>query len=354
MTFDSQIQSITQDEIVPKVTDQTLSSNVGTLMYMSDGRPWAGELLKFPVKMSNGSNGGTFSDLSEFAIGVENVRQTAYFDPRGYYQSVTLGGIARSVNNISKTQVLALVKVEMESALQDMTDDIGSLTYGDATTDSNAFLGLDACIDDGGTVASYGGLSSATYAVWASTIQTSVGAFDFSKARTLMNSASVGNRKPDILTCNETVFGYVESDYAATVEGNYSVVEANRAVMTRNGIKRGKIDGLKGQAGFDVLYYGGSPIVKDDKEDSGTLRAQNTEYFRWYGVKAVDATPVDLKAMYHNGNDYEDGVPSSLGFNWTGFVRPSKQYVFVGQFLVIGNYCSPTRRLHSKSTGITS
>lgn len=351
MTFDSQIQSITQDEIVPKVTDQTLASNVATLMFMSDGRPWSGELMKFPVKMSKGSNGGAFNDTSEFNIGIENVRRIAQFDPRGYYQSVTLGGISRSVNNISKTQVLALVKVEMESALQDMSDDIGTLTYGAASDSSDSFYGLDSAIDDTST---YGGLAPATYTLWKSALQTTVGAFDFSKARTLMNSATVGMRKPDILTCDETTFGYVESDYAATVEGNYSVVEANRASLTRNGIKRAKIDGLKGQAGFDVLFYAGSPITKDDKEDTQTLRAINTEYFRWYGVKAVEATPIDLKSMYHDGNDYEDGVPSSLGFNWTGFVRPAKQYVFVGQFLVLGNYCAPSRRLHSKSTGITS
>lgn len=354
MTFDAQVQTITQDEIVPKVTDQVLNSNVQALLIMSSGRPWVGETLKFPVKLAKSTNGGAFNDLTEFKIGVENVRQHAYFDPRAYYQSVTIGGIAKSINNVSKSQVLGLVKVEMESVLMDMTDDIGTLSYGTGS-DGVQFLGSNAAIDDGTTTATYGGLSSATYSAWKATIQTSVGAFDFSKARTLMNSASVGNQKPDILSCDETTFGYIESDYAATVEGNYSVAEANRAVLTRNGILKSRITGLKGMAGFDVLYYGGSPIVKDDKENTQTLRATNTDFYRWYGVKAADATPVDLKAMYHDGDDQDSvNVPSSVGFNWTGFVRPHKQYVFVGQFLVIGNFCSPTRRLHSRSTGISS
>ncbi len=354
MTFDAQVQSITQDHIVPKVVDNVLQSNAITLLLLANAKPWMGETLKFPVKLSSHTQGGAFQDGDEFATANENVRQTASFDARAYYQSVVLGGIAQSVNNISKTQLLSLVKVEMESALQDMTDDIGAIMYGDGTGTSNKeFLGLDAGIDDGGAVATYGSLSRSTYTAWASTLQTSVGAWDFSKARTLWNSATVGSQKPNVAVCNETVFGYVEADYTAVVDGNYSVVEGARSRLTSKGVVPQNRAGLVGQAGFDILYYAGTPIIRDDKADSGKLYAINTNFMRFYGVKPANATPVDLKSLYHEGNDY-DNVPSSLGFGWTGFVRPAKQYYFIGQFLLIGNLVTPAPRLHSSSAGITS
>lgn len=354
MTFDSQIQTLTQDYIVPKVVDTVLASNTAALLYLAQSRPWMGESLKFPVKVTSHTQGGSFDDYSEFKTANENVRQVLSFDPRGYYQSVVIGGIARSVNEVSKTQLLNLVKVEMESVHQDMTDDIGTILYGVGTGNSSKdFLGLNAAIDDGNTVATYGGLSRATYTTLVSAMQTTVGAWDFTKARTLWNSATVGNQKPNIATANETTFGYVEADYTATVDGNYTVIEGARARLTSKGVAPAMRDGLVGQSGFDALYFAGTPIVKDDKEDTGTVRAHNTNFIRFYGLQAAEAQPVDLKSLYHEGND-SDGAPSSMGFAWTGFVRPAKQFAWIGQFLLLGNLVCPASRLQSRSTGITS
>lgn len=350
MTFDAQITTITQNEIVPKVVDQTLQSNPMTLIFLANSRPWLGTTLDFPIKISNHTQGGGFDDYTEFKALNENVRALASFDVRGYYQSVVIGGIARSVNAVSKTQLLNLVKTEMESVSQDMTDGVGT-TFHNSGTDSKLFQGLDAGIDD---TSSYGGLSPATYSSWKSTIQTTVGAFDFSKARTLMNSATVGSKHPNILDCNETVYGYVEADYVSSVQANYTALQASRAMLTSKGIVPQMQSGLTGQQGFPVLYYDGTPIIKNDKEDSGKLRASNTEFYRFYGLKAVEAQEVDLKALYHEGNDYDGGVPSTKGFNWTGFVRPARQYAWIGQFLILGNLITPARRLHSYSDGITS
>lgn len=352
MTFDAQVQSITQDEIVPAVVDNVLGSNALTLIFLANGRPWAGESMKSPVKLSSHTQGGSFSDYGQFNIQGENVRQTASFDPRAYYQSVVLGGIAMSVNKVSKSRVLDLVKVEMESAHQDMVDDIGGLVYGTGSNGTD-FLGLDAGIDDNSNVTTYGGLSRATYTAWRSTIQTSVGAYDFSKARTLMNSASVGNQKPTVEVADETTFGYIEADYTSTISSNVMVDGGQRARLTRKGVVPASQGGLVGQAGFDILFYAGTPIIKDDKCDSQKIFAVNTNYFRWYGLDAAEATPINLKDLYHEGNDYNN-VPSSLGFNWTGFVRPADQYNFVGQIILLGNFFTFAPRLHSSSAGVTS
>lgn len=357
MQFDQQVQSITQDEIVPKIVDQTLESNVMNLLVLSKSRPWAGETMKFPVKMRNHTQGGSFSDFDEFKTKGENVREMAEFNARAYYQSVVIGGIARSVNGISKTQLLNLVKVEMESAHQDMVNDIGDIGYGTGTGNSNKdFLGTGAAVDTGGSVDTYGGLSRTTFDEWKAGASTSIGAYTFGKHRLLRDKSTVGGHKPTISLVDPTVFGYVESDYQASVEGNYNAVESNRGMLTRGGVSDvpAMRAGLTGQAGFDVLYFGGTPIVKDDKMDAQTLLELNLPFYRFYGVRAAEASPVDLKALYHEGNDYDEGVPSSLGFSWTGFTKPHNQYAWIGQVMLIGQYITPAPRLHARGSGITS
>ena len=50
------------------------------------------------------------------------------FNPTGYYQSVTMDGMSVDVNQ-TPAQVLDLVKTEMESAMEDMLDSVGTLFY---------------------------------------------------------------------------------------------------------------------------------------------------------------------------------------------------------------------------------
>lgn len=355
MTFDAQVQTITQDQIVPKVVDQVLAGNAFAMVILGrQARPWYGESLKVPVKLFSHTQGGSFSDYGTFKTANENVRQYATFDPRAYYQSVVLGGIARSINGITKTQLLSLVKVEMESVMQDMVDDIGSLFQGDGTGNSSQdFLGVKAAIDDGNTVSSYGSLSRTTYDKWQSALYTSIGAWDFTKARTLWNKAQTGNQKPNFAYCDETTFSYVEADYTAITNFQVNTAVGNRSRLTMNGMVPATTGGLVGEAGYESLYFDGTPIVRDEKANAQEMVVMNTNYNFFYGVKAIDANPVDISSLYHDGNDYAQ-APKSLGFAWTGFVRPYNQYAFIGQILLIGNYVNHAPRLSTRGTTISS
>lgn len=356
MTFDAQVQSLTQDEIVPKVVDNVNSSNVLGLLFLSSGSAWTGETLKIPVKLTQHTQGGSFGDFQTFAVANESVRQIAAFDPRAYYQSVVIGGIAQSVNGISKTQVLNLVKVEMESAGEDMASNVAVKLYGNGTGNSNKdFLGLAAGIDDGTSIDTYGGISRAANPNWKSnfTNGTSVGSIDLTKTRKIFNNASVGLNRPTVGVCQQDVFGYIEKNYTSTLQGHYMVNDNSRGLLTWKGLIPNAQRGLSGYAGFDYLFFSGVPIVRDDKATSGDLIFINQNQYKWYGLKLAQVTPIDLKAQYHDANDY-DQVPSTVGFAWTGFVRPADQYAFIGQILLAGNLITAAPRLHTIGSGITS
>lgn len=355
MQFDAQIQSITQDYIVPKVVDQTLPTNVMSLVFLSQSRPWQGETFKFPVKLTSHTQGGSFNDFGGFNVAGENTRQLAQVDPRAYYQSIALGGIQMTVNGASKTQVLSLIKLEMQSAHQDMGNNIATLMYGTGSNGTD-FLGMAAGTDDGTGTQTYLGLDRNTYTAWKSsfTNATSIGAWDFSKARTIWNNGSTGGEQPTFAVVDKTTYGYVESDYQAVVVSNYNAAGSDRLQMTAGGkIIPASQRALSGQAGFDALYYAGTPIVRDEKCTANTLWAVNGNHWFFYGADPYETTPIDLRSTLIDGNNYDD-IPSTKGFGWTGFRSPTDSYTFVGQILLVGNFFTNAPRLSTAGKSITS
>jgi len=74
MTFDDYIQTITQDQIVPKIVDTVLAGNVIALRFLSNGKPWSGETLKVPFKYQKSSSGGAFDGFDTFNTTKYNTR----------------------------------------------------------------------------------------------------------------------------------------------------------------------------------------------------------------------------------------------------------------------------------------
>src|SRR3990167_10899137 len=147
MTFDAYVQSVTQDEIVPKVVDTVLGSNVLSLTILSKSKPWNGETIKVPVKyQKNSTSQGSFDGFDTFDTTKVNTRVNMSFNTTGYYHSVVLSGMEVDVN-ATQAKVLDLVKVEMESAMEDMSDSIGTILYG--VQSGKNFLGLQDLVDDG-------------------------------------------------------------------------------------------------------------------------------------------------------------------------------------------------------------
>jgi len=349
MTFDDYIQTITQDQIVPKIVDTVLSGNVVSLRFLSNGKPWSGETLKVPFKYQKSSSGGAFDGFDTFNTTKYNTRAKMSFSPTGYYQSITMDGMSVDVNQ-TPAQVLDLVKTEMESGMEDMIDSIGTLFY--TAQSGKAFLGLPDIVDDGDTVATYGGVARATYTGLQATVTASGGSISLAKMRTLYDSCSVGQHKPTLGVANETVWSLIESLYAPTVRANYDAMGYPQ--VTRFGVVASQ-GALRGEVGYDALYFRGMPIVKDEKCTAQYLYMLNENSIQWYGLKSHKYSNIDLSAKFHEGNEYDGpGVPKSFGFAWTGLKEPINQYAEIGQILLMGQLVGKNPRLNGVLTGITS
>jgi hypothetical protein len=350
MVFDDYVQTVTQDKIVPKVVDTVLGGNLIALRFLSNGKPWSGETLKVPIKyQKNSTSQGSFDGFDTFNTTKVNTRTKMSFNPTGYYQSIVLSGMEVDVND-TQDKVLDLVKVEMESGMEDMLDSIGTLFY--TVQSGKAFIGIPDIADDGTTVATYGGLARATYTGIAGTKTASGGAVTLAKMRTLYDAVTFGQHKPTLGISNETVWSLVESLYTSTVRANYDAMGYPQ--VTRFGTVASQA-ALKGEIGYDALYFRGMPLARDEKATAQALYFLNENSIQWYGLKSHKYANIDLSAQFHEGNEYDGpGVPTSYGFAWTGLKDPVNQYAEIGQILLMGQLVGKNPRLNGQLTGITS
>jgi len=350
MTFDDYITSITQDKIVPKIIDTVLGGNVVSLRFLSNGQPWNGETLRIPIKYQKNSTAqGAFDGFDTFDTTKVNTRAKMAFTPTGYYQSVVLSGMEVDVN-ATQAKVLDLVKVEMESAMHDMLDSVGTLFYT-AQTGKN-FLSLLDIVDDGSTAATYGGLTRSSYDGLDATVTASGGNLTLAKMATLYDAITVAQHKPTLGISNETVWSLIEKLLAPRDSGNYDA--KGYPQITRFGVAQ-SVEALKANVGYDAIYFRGMPIARDEKCTAQYLFMLNEPSIQWYGLRSHKYSNISLTGMYHEGNEYDGpGVPKSYGFSWTGLKEPVNQYAEIGQILLMGQLIGKHPRLNGVLTGITT
>ena len=107
--------------------------------------------------------------------------------------------------NATAEKVIDLARIELESAATSLADDLGTQFYGSNATTTKNMQGLIDIIDDGTTVATYGGQTRATYTTLNATKTASGGSISLDKMETLHNAVTSGSVAPTISLCNETV-----------------------------------------------------------------------------------------------------------------------------------------------------
>lgn len=351
--FSQRVISITQDTIVPKVFDNYLSDNFITYRFISNGKKWTGETLKFPIKISKNTSGGSFSGLDTHSVATVDTRITLSYDLRAYEIQVAIPGLEKLVNGVSESQILDLVKVEMESSANDAADDIGTMLYLDGTGNgSKDFNGFGNLIDDGTTATSVGNQSRSTYPTLAGVRTASGGTMTLTKLDTLYTGVAGGSaskQKPTVIISDETVWNLGTSLLAPTVQANY---QANGFPMvTRNSKGAMSAGDLKGALGFTSIIYRGVPWVADEKAPTQTVWFVNEEYIQWYGLKDPDMQQVSVGSNIDGV--YAEAPSGNTGLQFSGMMKPVNQYGEVGHIYLFGNLTTSQPRRQGRLTGVT-
>lgn len=346
MTFSDNVKTVTDEKLVPNVVDTITNSSPFNMRILGNQKTWNGTKMKFPIKYAASDTGGSFDGLDKFTIAKVDTRINMEFSPRAEYQSVTLSQMEIDVNATEKG-VIDQVKLELASAQTDMIDRLASRWY--AYQSGKNFDGLYDAVDEGDTTATYGGLTRSTYTGIKGNLTASTGALTVAKMLTMMNECDHGGDRSTLIVTTKTVWGY----YHALVEAKISVNTTANGYpqLTRTGIAPG-VQALKGQLGFDALWFDGVPVVKDEKMTAGYMAFINEKHLVFYGLKSQKYKPIQFTSK--NLESVYSDIPSTTGFAWSGLLDPIDQYGEVGHIILMGDLISDSPRHLGMLTGITS
>lgn len=341
------VNTTTLEKLMAKTVDTIINYSPLNLRILGNQGSWNGSRMKFPIKYAKNTSGKSFSSMStKFNTEKQNNFINMEFDPVGREMPVVIDQFEADVNKSNPT--IDMIKRQLATDSEDMCDDISDLLYGAQSGDN--FLGLvDAC-DAGANVATYGGLSRAVYTGIQGNYTASVGTITLDLLSAKIDDCTHGTEMPDLIVTTKTVWSYIEKLLKPSLQTNYN--SQGYAKMTRTDIVP-PTQGLRGEAGFNCIFYRGIPIVADEKCTAGYIYFLNTKYLKFYGLKSSDPdyTPIsfggpELESVYSD-------APKTTGFHWSGFMKPIDQYGKIGHIILLGNFICRSPRHQGVMRGIT-
>ncbi len=314
------ITTTTNQYLAPAWVDQVLRDNFFFGKILSKTKKWNGSQMLFPIKYQKGVASVAFNGFDLLPITQQPVSVNMTFYPTFVATNVALAGSDLSVNK-TQMQTLNLMTTMMESRAQDQADDIGNFFQGDGTSfGGKAPMGLTGIVDNGTVLATYGGLSRATYTGLNATVTASGGTISLLKTRQLWNSISDGPVRPDTCITDYTTWAYFEQLLTPFQRNSLTETKSSASV-----------------SGYTAMYWDGMEVFRDKKITTGYFYMLNTNFLSFYGLNWWEGTKVNAKAKAIEGNVYGESAMYAPGdaFTWTGWIRAYNQGAING-FMILG------------------
>lgn len=217
--------------------------------------------------------------------------------------------------------VIPRIEAVMNDATNNMTDMLASALMNN-TTNTSAIIGLPGAVDDGTTMATYGGLSRTANTFWQSRVQ-GQGSVAPTRALVMKNIASVFNQGSEMPN-----FGLMGVGTWMNLANDFLANEAFPVYPDGRGFDQ-QPQGPR--SGFTALVVAGVPIFADPYMPEGTLFLINTNYLNLY--------------MHHMAQ-----------FAFTGFysTMPNWQVGYIGAVLTVLELVNTKCKTSGKFTGYTN
>jgi len=356
----NRIDTSTIYKLVAKTVDTIITHSPFTMMILGSQKKWTGSQIKVPIKYQKNSKGMSYSGLEKFSTEQSDNFINMKFDPTGREIPCVISGIEADINASAKSLAPGmwtdLVKRQLESDADDMADDIADLFFTLQT--GKNFLSLVDAYDDGTIGAtSYGSLLRSAYTGVQGNYTNIAGNLTLAAMRSQMNSCTHGKKRPSLIITTEAVWGYYEKLLTPTVETSIRQAEIRASEGYAQLTAGGKVvpaGGLKGEQGFNTIYYSGVPLVADEHCNSGYMYWIRPEDVIFYGLTP---TLEGYTSISFNQGQNIDGiygaVPRTPGFGFSGFLKPIDQYGKIGHIILQGNLVCRDPRNGGILIGIT-
>lgn len=325
-----QIDSITRRLFLPNLVDNILDDCplLKLMVKNGEGHNGGNQILQ-PVKYAKNQAGGSYIRGQRFDVNAYNTRTKFTFEWKYNYQSLVLWGMDIAMNQ-GDARVMDHVSESMEEAEADFKDKLATQLFSDGTGNGGAdWTGLNAVVDSGANVATYGAISRTTNTWAAAGLTASVGTLSIPTLQTGYRSAKSGGKRPKLMVTTETIFDIVENFYLPTLQNGV----VSKVVMP-NGTEAN--DGLSGQYGFTSLFYKGMPVIADEYCPSGTLYMLNTDFLALHWLKNPRL-----------------GGTKMMGVGMTKMKEPVDQDGEVAQLISYAQVVCSQPRTNYRFTGIT-
>lgn len=317
--YGQDVQSVTNQELVPEVVDTVLRANTAFFYFMKNAGKFEGSQMVIPIKYQTGVPGTMFSGFDALPTSYQTVLVNMIYLPKFFATNVALPGDQLSVNK-TKYATLSLMETTMKMRAQDMANQIGDIFYGYGVGNPTPFNGLGNIVDDGTVAGTIGGLSRATYPTLDAVVQSAGGVLSLAKIRTLANAISDGQIKPDMFLTSYDVYTLMEELEMPFQRNVYEIGAQPRS--------------LYANTGFTGLQWADMMVTVDRKCPSDTIFLLNTEFIEFKGKNWWEGTPVTTKSSDVIGNVYENENIGNV-FTWTDFVRGYNVGAING-FIILG------------------
>jgi len=350
MVFNEAVTTTTRNFIVPKVYDTVTKGSPMLMLLLQNAKSWkSGIKYTFPVKYQDTTNGGNSGIADKLDTDRQNVRTMLEFEVKMATKPVVVANVETTLNQGDEA-VIDLLETEFDSQAQSLCMLMAqNLFSGDGS--GNNWDSLFEAGDDATNFSTYGGKSRTTYTSLKGYYLASAGTTTLAKLATAYDAVSVGMDKPSAIATTKAIWSTYESLLTSTIRANYTT--SGYPKMNAFGIVGNK-DGLAAEQGFDVLYFRGAPLIKDEQIASGRIHFVNQNYF---GFKGVNIKAPNIKNL--NFKKKNDGVPmgvagripSTLGFNFRDLMSPVDQLAEVGHIIYAGNFISENPRTQGSMVG---
>lgn len=243
---------------------------------------------------------------------------------------------------------------EYEDALNETVQGLSLSMFG--VGGGEQALGLEAVVDNGTNLATYGGQARATYSSLNSTVTASSGTMTLAKLATLYSTIRDTGPKesPTVIVTTDTIANLYEQFLTPTVQRQYQVMSMTGSMpMAQDAPSMGQ--GFGG-----VNTYSGVPIIRDKACTSGVLYMLNENYLKWYGRTKVPksfkefVSPVSLGKKKVVEGQVSEGPSNYHGFFYQAKQMMQAQAAIISRFYVFGQLASMQPRRQGKLTGITA
>jgi len=349
MEFSATVTTVTREAIVKKVFDTVLEGNVGLLRFLGNAQTWgSGYKKEVIIKYTKSTTGGIVPVGGTLDTDRQSTRVRMVFEPQRIHKPVVVDDIEKTVNE-GDQRILELLATEMDSIAQDLSDDLGGYFYGGTGAGSGAssFDSIYNAADDSTNFATYGTLARATYTTLKGYYAASIGALELSDMSTAWNGVTYGSFKPSVALTTPTIWTAYEGQLQPTVRAGYQM--SGYPQVTRTGQISSR-DALRGDTGFDALWYRGTPIVADDKCTAQKMFVVDEKAFGFHGI---DLSGYQKFNTSEGNIEGAQAIPVPRGFNWSGLMRSSQQPAEVGHLYYVGNFIATDPRRQGAMVGIT-